>query len=89
MEPEGLIQLSDMIDLNRSSVTLHRALGRWDLTAIGINQVIGSAIFLMPSTVAAQIGNWSPLAFVLAGLVSKNKTIIKDNAFIGSNLDAE
>ena len=70
MEPGGLIQLSDMTDLNRSSVTLHRALGRWDLTAIGINQVIGSAIFLMPSTVAAQIGNWSPLAFVLAGLVS-------------------
>lgn len=70
MEPEGLIQLSDMTDLNRSGVTLHRALGRWDLTAIGINQVIGSAIFLMPSTVAAQIGNWSPLAFVLAGLAS-------------------
>jgi len=25
--------------------TLRRALGRWDLTAIGINQVIGGAIF--------------------------------------------
>lgn len=70
MEPEGLIQLSDMTDSNRSGVTLHRALGRWDLTAIGINQVIGSAIFLMPSVVATQIGNWSPLAFVLAGLAS-------------------
>jgi len=70
LEPEGLIQLSDMTDSNRSGVTLHRALGRWDLTAIGINQVIGSAIFLMPSVVATQIGNWSPLAFVLAGLAS-------------------
>lgn len=50
--------------------TLRRALGRWDLTAIGMNQVIGSAIFLVPSQIAAQIGNWGPLAFVLAGLAS-------------------
>ena len=34
--------------------TLKRALGRWDLTAIGINQVIGGAIFLWPAQVAAQ-----------------------------------
>src|ERR687894_349448 len=40
--------------------TLRRELGKWDLTAIGVNQVIGSAIFLLPSQVAAQVGNWSP-----------------------------
>ena len=28
-------------------VELRRALGKWDLTAIGVNQVIGSAIFLL------------------------------------------
>ncbi|MBP1596393.1 MAG: yhdG 2 [Acidobacteria bacterium] len=50
--------------------TLIRALGRWDLTAIGINQVIGGAIFLMPSQVAAQIGAWSVPAFLLAGAAS-------------------
>lgn len=50
--------------------TLLRALGRWDLTAIGINQVIGSAIFLMPSRVAGEVGNWGPVAFLLAGLAS-------------------
>ncbi len=49
---------------------LRRALGKWDLTAIGVNQVIGGAIFLMPSQVAAQIGGWSPIAFVLMGLAS-------------------
>jgi len=53
-----------------STPTLRRALGRWDLTAIGVNQVIGGAIFLMPSQVAAQIGGWSPIAFVLMGLAS-------------------
>src|SRR5437764_3239600 len=53
-----------------SKPTLRRALGRWDLTAIGVNQVIGGAIFLMPAQVAAQIGGWSPIAFVLMGLAS-------------------
>jgi amino acid transporter len=47
--------------------TLCRVLGRWDLTALGINQVIGGAIFLVPAPIAAQLGNWSPLGFVLAG----------------------
>jgi amino acid transporter len=50
--------------------TLRRELGKWDLTAIGVNQVIGSAIFFLPSQVAAQIGGWSPLAFVAIGLAS-------------------
>ena len=51
-------------------VTLRRQLHRWDLTAIGVNQVIGSGIFLLPSAVAAQIGAWSIPAFVLAGVAS-------------------
>jgi len=50
--------------------TLKRALGRWDLTAIGVNQVIGGAIFLVPSQVAAQIGPWSPIGFVLMGIAT-------------------
>jgi len=58
------------LDDHTTAPALYRALGRWDLTAIGINQVIGGAIFLMPSQVAAQIGGWSPAAFVLMGLAS-------------------
>jgi len=50
--------------------TLKRALGRWDLTAIGVNSVIGGAIFLWPAQFAAQIGAWSPIGFVLIGLLS-------------------
>lgn len=53
-----------------ASPTLKRALGRWDLTAIGVNQVIGVSVFLIPSQLVALIGNWSPIAFVLAGLAS-------------------
>jgi amino acid transporter len=49
---------------------LRRALGRWDLTAIGVNQVIGSAIFLLPSDVARLIGPWGPIAFFGVGVLS-------------------
>ena len=49
---------------------LRRALGRWDLTALGVNQVIGGAIFLWPAQVAAQVGAWSPIGFVLIGVLS-------------------
>lgn len=50
--------------------SLHRALGKWDLTAIGVNQVIGSAIFLLPADVASRVGTWGPLAFLGVGLLS-------------------
>ena len=49
---------------------LRRELGRWDLTAIGVNQVIGSAIFLLPANVAKEVGPWGPLAFLAVGLAS-------------------
>jgi APA family basic amino acid/polyamine antiporter len=45
---------------------LRRELGRWDLTAIGINQVIGGAVFAMPAALAALAGGWSP--FLIAGV---------------------
>ena len=50
--------------------SLHRALGKWDLTAIGVNQVIGSAIFLLPADVAARVGTWGPIAFLAVGVLS-------------------
>ena len=49
---------------------LRRALGKWDLTAIGVNQVIGAAIFLLPADVARLVGSWSPLMFLGIGLAS-------------------
>jgi amino acid transporter len=65
-----MIQLRMPATAAPAAPELRRALGRWDLTAIGINQVIGGAIFLTGAQVAAQIGTWSPIAFVLTGLAS-------------------
>ena len=49
---------------------LRRELGRWDLTAIGVNQVIGGAIFAQPSLYAASVGAWSPWMVGATGLAS-------------------
>jgi amino acid transporter len=59
--------------MNQSPVTrpeLRRELGRWDLTAIGVNQVIGSAIFALPGTLAAAIGGWSWIAVVAVAVMA-------------------
>lgn len=48
---------------------LVRAIGRWDLTAIAINTIIGAGIFGLPATVAALIGGYSLLAFVLCAVI--------------------
>ena len=64
---------------------LRRELGRWDLTAIGVNQVIGSGIFLLPSDIAREIGPWGPIAFLMIGLASL--TIALCFAEAGSRFD--
>ena len=60
--------MTDRTDTARPSLV--RALGRWDLTAIGVNQVIGSGIFLLPALVAANVGAWSPWAVLGVGGLS-------------------
>ncbi len=67
------------------SPALRRALGRWDLTAIGINQVIGGAIFLLPADVARLVGPWGPLAFLGVGLLSLSIALCF--AEVGSRFD--
>jgi APA family basic amino acid/polyamine antiporter len=50
--------------------TLQRELGRWDLTAIGVNQVIGGAIFALPAALFATSGAWSPWMVAAVGVAS-------------------
>ena len=47
---------------------LVRAIGRWSLTALVINSIIGSGIFGLPSSMAGLLGTRSPLGVLLAGL---------------------
>jgi basic amino acid/polyamine antiporter, APA family len=53
-----------------STPTLRRELGKWDLTAIGVNQVIGGAVFALPAGLAASAGGWSPWMVAAIGCAS-------------------
>ncbi|MCU1341109.1 MAG: hypothetical protein JWN92_532 [Candidatus Acidoferrum typicum] len=44
-------------------------MGRWALTALVINSIVGSGIFGLPSLVAGYVGRWSPLAYLLAAVI--------------------
>lgn len=46
---------------------LIRAIGRWSLTALAVNSIIGSGIFGLPAVVAALLGKRSVLAVLIAG----------------------
>jgi APA family basic amino acid/polyamine antiporter len=41
-------------------------MGRWTLTALVLNTMVGNAIFGLPSVVAGYVGRWSPLAYLIA-----------------------
>lgn len=54
----------------RPGPALARVMGRFDLAAIAVNTMIGSAIFVLPATAAASVGPWAPLSFlVCAGII--------------------
>ena len=65
---------------------LRRELGKWDLTAIGINQVIGGAVFALPAGVAGLVGGWSPWLTLAVGVASL--MIAATFAEVGSRFDA-
>jgi APA family basic amino acid/polyamine antiporter len=41
-------------------------MGRWTLTALIVNSIVGSGIFGLSSVVAGYLGRWSPLAYLIA-----------------------
>lgn len=48
---------------------LVRGIGRWDLTAIIINTIIGAGIFGLPAKVHSLIGTWSLVAFAACAVI--------------------
>lgn len=52
-----------------SEEKLVRGIGRWDLTAITINTIIGAGIFGLPAKVHALIGTYSLIAFLLCAVI--------------------
>lgn len=50
-----------------NSPTLVRTIGRWSLTALMVNSIIGVSIFRLPSDLAGKLGGLSPLSCLGAG----------------------
>jgi APA family basic amino acid/polyamine antiporter len=50
---------------DQGSTELIRAMGRWTLTALVVNSIIGSGIFGLPSLIAGYLGKQSPIAFLV------------------------
>ena len=57
-----------MPDSTPSQPTLRRAVGRWQLFGLSINDVVGSGIYLLPAAAAALLGPASLWGILLAGL---------------------
>jgi amino acid transporter len=61
-------------------------MGKWDLTAIGVNQVIGGGIFSLPAVLALHLGGWSWVGVSLVGLLAM--AVALNFAEAGSRFDS-
>ncbi|HKV99752.1 MAG TPA: amino acid permease [Vicinamibacterales bacterium] len=51
-----------------TSPGLVRAIGRWSLTGLAINTIIGSGIFGLPDDIARRVGSAAPFAYLIAAV---------------------
>ena len=47
---------------------LLRVVGKWDLTAQGVNIVLASSVFVLPGITLVELGSWAPAAVLIAAL---------------------
>ena len=52
--------------MTETSSGLVRTIGRWSLAALMVNTMVGASIFGLPALIAARLGKWSPVGFLLA-----------------------
>jgi amino acid transporter len=64
---------------------LRRELGKWDLTAIGVNQVIGGSVFALAAPLALNTGSWSP--WLVAGVAVATLLIALSFAEVASRFE--
>lgn len=53
--------------MTESSSGLIRTIGRWSLAALIVNSVLGGGVFGLPSVVAARLGRYGALAYLVSG----------------------
>lgn len=65
----GRVKSLDAILATAEKKSLHRSLGAFQLTMLGIGAVIGTGIFVLTATAAQKAGPGMLISFILAGLV--------------------
>lgn len=65
---------------------LVRGIGRWDLTAIAINTIIGTGIFILPARATGLIGDYSLAAIIMCAVIVA--AIVLCFAEVSSRFDA-
>jgi amino acid transporter len=63
---QGLTERSSAMPLETKSLV--RAIGRWSLSALMLNTIIGASIFGLPSLLAAQLGKFSPAGYLVTAV---------------------
>ncbi len=59
--------MGSMIAPEAAPPGLLRAVSRWQLVGMAINDVVGSGVYLLPATAAAMLGSASVWAVIIAG----------------------
>lgn len=49
---------------------LQRRIGFWSLTLYGVGVMVGAGVYVLIGEMAGQAGDWTPLAFLLAGAIA-------------------
>src|ERR1700754_2214209 len=65
----GRVKPLDAILATAEKKSLHRSLGAFQLTMLGIGAVIGTGIFVLTATAAQKAGPGMMISFIVAGLV--------------------
>jgi hypothetical protein len=66
VQDHGLTERSSAMPLETKSLV--RAIGRWSLSALMLNTIIGASIFGLPSLLAAQLGKFSPAGYLVTAV---------------------
>lgn len=59
-----------------SQPSLAKAIGRWTLAGLIVNSVVGAGIFGLPSSIAKQVGDYAPWAYVLGAVMTMVTTAV-------------
>ena len=78
----GRVKSLDAILATAEKKSLHRSLGAFQLTMLGIGAVIGTGIFVLTAEAAQKAGPGMMVSFIIAGFVRAVGTVARDAGMV-------